>query len=114
MSTLEALKQIIDKQTNENNQLKTELSQLKQLYHQYHQYDEYSNKMLDNVQILNQTKLAIANHQSLPEQNSLENPMGNALDIDQFEQLSTLLLHKMLHLPLVDMKTKHLHKPEKK
>lgn len=86
--------------------MKSELNQLKELYHQYHQNDEYSNKMLDNIQILNQTKLAISNDQSF-------NSMDNALDIDQFEQLSTLLLHKMLHLPLVDMKTKHLHKPEK-
>lgn len=106
------MKQIIDKQTNENNQLKTELTQLKQLYHEYHQYDDYSSKMFENIQTLHQTQLAVSRHQSL---SIGENSIGNSpLEIEPFEQLSTLLLHKMLHLPLVDMKAKHLHKPEKK
>ena len=100
------MKQIIDKQTNENQQLKTELNQLKQLYHQYHHYDDYSSKMLENIQTLHQTQLTISQHEA----NHRETP---SLEIDQFEQLSTLLLHKMFHLPLVDMKAKHLHKPEK-
>jgi hypothetical protein len=68
--------------------------------------------MLENVKILNHTQLAVSKHESLIDLNNQTN--GDHFDIDQFEQLSTLLLHKMLNLPLVDMKAKHLHKPEKK
>ena len=64
--------------------------------------------MLDNVKILNNTQLAVTQH------DSLNNSNGDNIDIDQFEHLSTLLLHKILNLPLIDMKSKHLHKPEKK
>jgi hypothetical protein len=67
--------------------------------------------MLENIKILNHTQLAVSKHESLK---NLNNSNGDNIDIDQFEQLSTLLLHKMLNLPLIDMKAKHLHKPEKK
>jgi hypothetical protein len=67
--------------------------------------------MLDNIKVLNQTQLAVAKHESATDANL---STDNHIDVDQFEQLSTLLLHKALHLPLVDLKAKHLHKPEKK
>jgi hypothetical protein len=111
LSSLEALKLIVDKQTNENNQLENEILKLKQLYNEYNQNDEYSTKLLENMKILNQTQLAVSKHQSLTD---LKPSNGDTIDIDQFEQLSTLLFHKMLHLPLVEMKAKHLHKPDKK
>jgi hypothetical protein len=111
LSTLEALKLIVDKQTNEKNQLENEILKLKQLYNEYHQNDEYSTKLLENMKILNQTQLAVSKHQSLTDLNPSN---GDNIDIDQFEQLSTLLFHKMLHLPLVEMKAKHLQKPDKK
>ncbi len=114
LSSLEALKLIVAKQTNENNQLENEIIKLKQLYQEYHQYDEYSTKMLENIQILNQTQLAVSKHDSSADFNPQTNANPDHIDVDQFEQLSTLLLHKMLHLPLVDMKTKQLHKPDKK
>jgi len=41
------------------------------------------------------------------------NNNGDGIDVDQFEQLSTLMLHKMLDLPLVDIKVKQLQKPKK-
>ncbi len=108
------MKLIVAKQTNENNQLENEIIKLKQLYQEYHQYDEYSTKMLENIQILNQTQLAVSKHDSSTDFNPQTNTNADHIDVDQFEQLSTLLLHKMLHLPLVDMKTKQLHKPDKK
>ena len=83
-----------------------------QLYNEYNQYDEYSIKMLENIKILNHTQLAVSKHESLTDLNNQMNT--DNIDIDQFEQLSTLLLHKILHLPLIDMKAKHLHKPEQK
>ena len=115
MSTFEALKLITDKQLEENDQLETDLMKLKQLYKEYQNYDDQSTKMLDNVHILNQAQVAVSKHQS-DEIRPDANPMSteNAVDPDQFEPLSTLLFHKMLHLPLVDMKAKHLRKPEKK
>jgi hypothetical protein len=67
--------------------------------------------MLENIKILNHTQLAVSKHESLTD---LNNQISSNIDIDQFEHLSTLLLHKMLNLPLIDMKAKHLHKPEKK
>ena len=107
---------ITDKQLEENDELETDLVKLKQLYKEYQNYDDQSTKMLDNVHILNQAQVAVSKHQSheiRPDSNqtSTENA---AVDPDQFESLSTLLFHKMLHLPLVDMKAKHLRKPEKK
>ncbi|UJR21852.1 hypothetical protein I4U23_024925 [Adineta vaga] len=111
LATLEALKLIIEKQTNEKTDLENEINKLKQLYEEYSQYDEYSTKMLENIKILNQTQLAVLKHESITD-SSISN--DNNIDIDQFENLSTLLFHKILHLPLVDMKAKHLHKPEKK
>jgi len=111
LSSLEALKLIVDKQTNENNQLENEILKLKQLYNEYNQNDEYSTKLLENIKILNQTQLAVSKHQSLTD---LKPSNEDTIDIDQFEQLSTLLFHKMLHLPLVEMKAKHLHKPDRK
>ncbi|CAF0941219.1 unnamed protein product [Rotaria sordida] len=114
LSTLEALKLIIDKQINEKNQLENEILKLKQLYNEYNQYDEYSMKMLENIKILNHTQLTVSKHESLLDLNNQNNSNDDNIDIDQFEQLSTLLLHKILHLPLIDMKAKHLHKPEQK
>ncbi|CAF1144936.1 unnamed protein product [Adineta ricciae] len=111
LATLEALKLIVEKQTDEKVQLENEIQKLKQLYEEYSQYDEYSTKMLENIKILNQTQLAVSKHESLTDASTSND---NNLDIDQFEHLSTLLFHKILHLPLVDMKAKHLHKPEKK
>ena len=105
------MKLIVEKQTNEKVQLENEIQKLKQLYEEYSQYDEYSTKMLENIKILNQTQLAVSKHESLTDASTSND---NNLDIDQFEHLSTLLFHKILHLPLVDMKAKHLHKPEKK
>ena len=70
--------------------------------------------MLENIKILNHTQLAVSKHESLTDLNNQINSNDDNIDIDQFEQLSTLLLHKLLNLPLVDMKAKHLHKPEKK
>jgi len=59
------------------------------------------------MQNLNQTQLTLRNfHESKPH--------SEQIDVDQFEQLSTLLFHKILHLPLIDMKAKHLLKPERK
>ncbi|CAF1178153.1 unnamed protein product [Rotaria sp. Silwood1] len=113
LSTLEALKLIIDKKIHENNQLENEILKLKQLYNEYNQYDEYSMKMLENIKILNQTQLTVSKHELLLDLKN-SNDDNNNIDIDQFEQLSTLLLHKILHLPLIDMKAKHLHKPEHK
>ncbi|CAF1350367.1 unnamed protein product [Adineta steineri] len=114
LSTLEALKLIVNKQTNEKLQLENEITKLKQLFKEYNQYDEYSTKMLENIKILNQTQLAVSKHESLIDLNNPINSNDNQIDIDQFEQLSTLLLHKTLNLPLINMKAKHLHKPEKK
>lgn len=115
MSTFEALKLITDKQLEENDQLETDLMKLKQLHKEYQNYDDQSTKMFDNVHILNQAQVAVSKHQS-DEIRPDSNPTSteNAADPDQFEPLSTLLFHKMLHLPLVDMKAKHLRKPEKK
>lgn len=70
--------------------------------------------MLENIKILNHTQLAVSKHESFNNLNNQINSNTDNIDIDQFEQLSTLLLHKSLHLPLVDIKAKHLHKPEKK
>jgi len=71
--------------------------------------------MLDNIKILNHTQLAVSKHESSSiDLNNQINSNEDNIDIDQFEQLSTLLFHKILHLPLIDMKAKHLHKPEKK
>lgn len=85
---------------------------LKQLYNEYSQYDDYSSKLLENIKILNHTQLAVSKHESLTDINNQTN--NDTIDIDQFEQLSTLLLHKILNLPLIDIKAKHLHKPEEK
>ena len=114
MSTLEALKLIVDKQTDEKNQLENQILKLKQLYNEYRQNDDYSTKMLDNIKILNQTQLAVSRCESLTDLNNQTNSHDDNVDIDQFEQLSTLLLHKILNLPLIDMKTKRLHKLETK
>ncbi|CAF3538938.1 unnamed protein product [Rotaria socialis] len=115
LSTLEALKLIVDKQTNEKIQLENEIVKLKQLYNEYNQYDEHSMKLLENIKILNHTQLAVSKHESLLDlNNKTDTTHDENIDIDQFEQLSTLLLHKILNLPLIDMKAKHLHKPEQK
>ncbi|CAF3642990.1 unnamed protein product, partial [Rotaria sp. Silwood2] len=87
-----ALKLIVDKQTHEKNQLENEILKLKQLYNEYNQYDEYSMKMLENIKILNHTQLAVSKHESLLDLNNQNNSNDNNIDIDQFEQLSTLLL----------------------
>jgi hypothetical protein len=70
--------------------------------------------MLENIKILNHTQLTISKHESSIDLNNQINSNGDNININQFEQLSTLLFHKILNLPLVDMKAKHLHKPEKK
>jgi len=70
--------------------------------------------MLENIKILNHTQLTISKHESSIDLNNQINSNEDNIDINQFEQLSTLLFHKILNLPLVDMKAKHLHKPEKK
>ena len=104
------MKLIVDKQNEENVQLENDLRKLKDLYNEYYQYDQYSSQMLENMKTLNHTQLAMSKHQSIE---TSSRPDGDTLDPDQFESLSTLIFHKMLNLPLVDMKTKQLHKPGK-
>ena len=103
---------IVEKQTEENEQLETNLRKLKDLYNEYSQYDQFSSQMLENMKTLNQTQLAMSKQQSI-DQTTTTHSDGENLDPDQFESLSTLIFHKMFNLPLVDMKTKHLYKPIK-
>ena len=62
--------------------------------------------MLEHSEVLNQTQSTVSN-----QNNPIEEPTGDSAD--QFESLSTLIFHKILNLPLIDMKKKHLRKPEK-
>ena len=105
---------IVEKQTEENEQLETNLRKLKDLYNEYSHYDQYSSQMLENMKTLNHTQLAMSKQQSIESTSSHSAADGENLDPDQFESLSTLMFHKLFQLPLVDMKTKQLSKPVKK
>lgn len=106
LSSFEALKLIVEKQSEENHRLEKNLSKLKQLYKEYYQNDQYSSELFEHSQILNQTQSIVSN-QNNPDEETTNDA------VDQFESLSTLIFHRILNLPLIDMKKKHLRKLEK-
>ncbi|CAF1035145.1 unnamed protein product [Didymodactylos carnosus] len=113
ISVHDSLRFILNKLKSDNNKKIEILKKLETLYQEYSTYQHSTDVLLKNskkIHQINNNQLAVTKNECILNNNAVNSTVNE--NFDQYEHLITLMFHKLLKLPMIEVKQMHL-KPTK-